>query len=156
VPQFGPWGLSHASAFAISQGRVDGAAMVQTVVPNLFLERNSSFLRRYAKLSTETPMGSMMSAAQTYDSVNLLLRAMFDSKGDLSSPALKKALENPSNIYRGVVSTYDRAFSSSDHDAISGNMLWLGTWRNGERAYYYKEDERRASIIRRKEQTAAK
>ena len=30
-------------------------------------------------------------------------------------------------------------------------MLWLGTWRNGERGYYYKEDERRATIIRRKE-----
>jgi branched-chain amino acid transport system substrate-binding protein len=154
VPQLGPWGLSHASAFATSQGRVEGTAMVQTIVPNFFLERNSTFVRHYAKVSNETLIGSMMSAAQTYDSVNLLLRAMFDSKGDLSGPALKRALENPSNIYRGVVSTYDRAFSASDHDAISGNMLWLGTWRNGERGYYYKEDERSASIIRRKETTA--
>jgi branched-chain amino acid transport system substrate-binding protein len=154
VPQLGPWGLSHASAFAASQGRVEGTAMVQTVVPNFFLERNSAFVRHYAKASNETPIGSMMSAAQTYDSVNLLLRAMFDSKGDLSGPALKHALENPSNIYRGVVSTYDHAFSASDHDAISGNMLWLGTWRNGERGYYYKDDERSASIIRRKETTA--
>ena len=154
VPQLGPWGLSHASAFATSQGRVEGTAMVQTIVPNFFLERNSAFVRHYTKVSNETPIGSMMSAAQTYDSVNLLLRAMFDSKGDLSGPALKHALENPSNIYRGVVSVYDHAFSASDHDAISGNMLWLGTWRNGERAYYYKDDERRASIIRRKETTA--
>lgn len=155
VPQFGPWGLSHASAYAVSQGRVDGTYMVQTVLPNVFLERNSAFLRNYTKLSKELPIGSMMSGAQTYDSVHLLLRAMFDSKGDLGGPALKQALENPSNIYRGVVTTYDRAFSSTDHDAISGNMLWLGTWRNGERAYAYKEDERRASIIRRKETTAA-
>jgi len=151
VPQFGPWGLSHASAFAVSKGRVDGALMVQTVLPNIFMERNSSFLRNYAKLSNETPIGSMMSAAQTYDAVHLLLRAMFDSKGDLSSASLKRALENPSNTYRGVVSTYERAFSPTDHDAISANMLWLGTWRNGERAYYYKEDERRATILRRKE-----
>lgn len=156
VPQFGPWGLSHASAFAVSQGRVEGSYMVQTVLPNIFLERNSTFLRNYTKMSKEAPIGSMMSGAQTYDSVHLLLRAMFDSKGDLSGPALKHALENPSNIYRGVVTTYDRAFSSTDHDAISANMLWLGTWRNGERAYAYKEDERRASIIRRKEATAAK
>lgn len=155
VPQFGPWGLSHASAFAVSQGRVEGALMVQTVLPNIFLERNSAFLRSYTRASKESPIGSMMSAAQTYDSVHLLLRAMFDSHGDLSGPALKNALENPSNIYRGVVSTYDRAFSPKDHDAISANMLWLGTWRNSERAYYYKEDERRATIIRRKETTAA-
>jgi branched-chain amino acid transport system substrate-binding protein len=155
VPQFGPWGLSHASAYAVSQGKVDGALMVQTVLPNVFLERNSAFLRNYTKLSKETPIGSMMSGAQTYDSVYLLLRAMFDSKGDLTGPGLKKALENPSGIYRGVVTTYDRAFSPTDHDAISANMLWLGTWRNQERAYFYKEDERRASIIRRKQTAEA-
>ena len=155
VPQFGPWGLSHASAFAVSKGKVEGALMVQTVLPNIFLERNSAFLRNYTKLSKETPIGSMMSGAQTYDSVYLLLRAMFDSKGDLSSAGLKKALENPSGTYRGVVTTYERAFSPTDHDAISANMLWLGTWRGGERGYFYKEDERRASIIRRKESAAA-
>lgn len=151
VPQFGPWGLSHASAFAVSQGKVDGAFMVQTVLPNIFLERNGTFLRNYAKISKEAPIGSMMSAAQTYDAVYLLLRAMFDSKGDMSGNGLKKALENPSGTYRGVVTTYERAFSPTDHDAISANMLWLGTWRNQERAYAYKEDERRATIIRRKE-----
>lgn len=154
VPQLGPWGLSHASAFTASRGQVEGTAMVQTIVPNFYLERNSAFVRHYAKASSESLIGSMMAAAQTYDSVNLLLRAMFDSKGDLSGPALKHALENPGHVYRGVVTIYDHPFSASDHDAISGNMLWLGTWRNGERGYYYKEDERRASIIRRKETTA--
>jgi branched-chain amino acid transport system substrate-binding protein len=154
VPQLGPWGLSHASAFQMSKGKVDGAVMVQTVLPNIFMERNSAFLRNYAKLSKETPIGSMMSAAQTYDAVYLLLRAMFDSKGDLSGPSLKRALENPSGTYRGVVSTYERAFTPTDHDAISANMLWLGTWRNGERGYYYKDDERRATILRRKEGSA--
>ncbi|MDB5914787.1 MAG: hypothetical protein JWP22_3462, partial [Ramlibacter sp.] len=109
----------------------------------------------YAKLGKETPIGSMMSAAQTYDAVHLLLRAMFDSKNNLTGPALKKALEHPSNPYRGVVTTYERAFSPTDHDAISANMLWLGTWRNQERAYYYKEDERRATVIRRKQGAAA-
>jgi branched-chain amino acid transport system substrate-binding protein len=125
------------------------------VLPNIFLERNSAFLRNYGKASKETPIGSMMSAAQTYDSVHLLLRALFDSRGDLTGPALKKALETPSGTYRGVITVYDRAFSPADHDAISGNMLWLGTWRNNERAYYYKDDERKASIIRRKETATA-
>jgi branched-chain amino acid transport system substrate-binding protein len=83
--------------------------------------------------------------------VYLLLRAMFDSRGDLSGAGLKKALETPSGTYRGVVTSYDRAFSPSDHDAISANMLWLGTWKSNERAYAYRDDERKASIIRRKE-----
>lgn len=151
VPHFGPWGLSHASAFKTSDGKVEGALMVQTVLPNVFLERNSTFLRNYGKLRKEQPIGSMMSAAQTYDAVHLLVRAMFDSRGDLSGPALKSALENQSSIYRGVVTTYDRPFSDKDHDAISLNMLWLGTWRGGERGYYYKDDEKRATVIRRKQ-----
>jgi len=151
VPQFGPWGLSHASAFNTSGGKVEGALMVQTVLPNVCLERNSTFLRNYNKVRKEQPIGSMMSAAQTYDAVHLLVRAMFDSRGDLSGPALKSALENLSNVYRGVVTTYDHPFSDKDHDAISLNMLWLGTWRNQERAYHYKEDEKRAAVIRRKQ-----
>lgn len=151
VPQFGPWTLSHASAYASSAGKVDGTLMVQTVLPNLFMERNSAFLRAYAKLRKEQPIGSMMSAAQTYDALNLLARALYDSKGDISGPGIKHALENPSGVYRGVVTTYEQPYSDKDHDPISMNMLWLGTWRNGERAYFYKEDEKRATVIRRKQ-----
>ena len=151
VPQFGPWGLSHASAFTGSNGAVENAMMVQTVLPNTKLERNNNFLRGYAKLSKEQPIGSMMSASQTYDAMHLLLRGIFASKSDLSGPALKTALENLKQPYRGVVTTYDQPFSASDHDAISSNMLWLGTWRGGERTYAYAEDAARATIIRRKQ-----
>ncbi|HEY9025209.1 MAG TPA: ABC transporter substrate-binding protein [Burkholderiaceae bacterium] len=151
VPQFGPWGLSHRSALEASKGAVEGSLMVQTVLPNAFLERNGSFLLGYRKLSKETPIGSMMSAAQTYDAVHLLLRAMFETRGNFTGPALKASLENLPKRYAGVVTSYESPFSPNDHDAISGNMLWLGTWRGGERAYYYAEDAKRASMIRRKE-----
>lgn len=151
VPQYGPWGLAHGSAFEVSKGAVEGALMVQTVLPNPFMERNSAFLRGYARFSKERPIGSMMSAAQTYDSVHLLLRAMFVARGDLSGKGLKNGLENLREPYRGVVTTYDKPFSNTDHDAISANMLWLGTWRGGERTYAYKDDASRATVIRRKE-----
>ncbi|MBP6338679.1 MAG: ABC transporter substrate-binding protein [Vitreoscilla sp.] len=151
VPQFGSWCLSHRSAFETSRGAVEGTMSVQTVLPNNFLERNAAFRLHYRKLSNESPIGSMMSAAQTYDAVHLLLRAMFVARQDLSGPALKHALENLPNRYAGVVSNYQRPFSSDDHDAVSANMLWLGTWRYGERDYYYPEDARRATVIRQKE-----
>jgi branched-chain amino acid transport system substrate-binding protein len=151
VPQLGPWGLSHASAYSTSNGAVNGAVMVQTVLPNPGMERHASFLRGYAKLSKETPIGSMMSAAQTYDAVNLLLRAMFYTPNDLSGSAIKNELENISKPYYGVVTTYTSPFSNKDHDAISANMLWLGTWRNGERAYAYKDDAAKAVVVRRKQ-----
>jgi len=151
VPQFGPWGLSHRSAFEASHGAVEGTMSVQTVLPNVYLERNNAFRLSYRKLSQETPIGSMMAAAQSYDAMNLLLRAMFESSKDLSGVSLKKALENLPRRYTGVVTTYEKPFSDADHDAISANMLWLGTWRNGERAYFYAEDAKRAAVIRYKQ-----
>ncbi len=151
VPQFGPWGLSHRSAFEVSKGAVEGAMMVQTVLPNPFMERNSSFLRGYAKRSKEVMIGSMMSASQSYDATHLLLRAMFETRGTMTGPALKKALENLPRPYQGVVTTYDRPFSAQERDAISGNMLWLGTWRDGERQFFYRDEARLGSMIRRKQ-----
>jgi branched-chain amino acid transport system substrate-binding protein len=151
VPQLGPWGLSHASAYSASNGAVNGAMMVQTVLPSPSLERHANFLRSYAKLSKEVPIGSMMSAAQTYDAVHLLFRAMFHTSGDLSGVAIKSALENLSKPYYGVVTTYINPFSNKDHDAISNNMLWLGTWRGGERSYAYKDDEAKSLTFRRKQ-----
>ena len=151
APFFGPWGLSHASAFLGSAGSVEGSFMVQTALPNIYLERNRAFIMAYAKLSREQPVGSMMSAAQTYDAMHLLLRAMFNTQGNFSGDALKASMENLPRPYYGVVTTYDKPFSAGDHDAISANMLWLGTWRDGERAYAYKEDEKRAFVIRRKQ-----
>ena len=151
VPHFGPWGLSHRSALENSGGAVEGTMMVQTILPNHFLERHQSFFARYTKQSKERTIGSMMSAAQTYDAVHLLLRAMFQGKGDFTGPGIKKALETLARPYRGVVTTYTEPFTASDHDAISANMLWLGTWRGGERVYFYQDDAQKASVLRRKE-----
>jgi branched-chain amino acid transport system substrate-binding protein len=151
VPHFGPWGLSHRSALENSGGAVEGAVMVQTVLPNSFLLRHNTFFSRYHKLSKELPIGSVMAAAQTYDGVHLLLRAMFYAKGDLSGTGIKRGLENLERSYPGVVTTYTMPFSASDHDAISANMLWLGTWHEGQRVYAYAEDAKRAMILRRKE-----
>ena len=150
VPQYGGWELSNASAYTASGGKVEGALMVQTVLPNRHLERNSAFLSAYARRSREHPMGSMIAAAQTYDAVHLLMRAIYAGKGDLSGPTIKASLEKAHEVYRGVLTTYDQAFTEQDHDAVSINMLWLGTWRNGERVYYYEEDEKRAAVIRHK------
>ena len=150
IPQYGAWDVSNASAYSGSNGRIEGVMMVQTVLPNRQLERNSAFLTSYNKFSRERPMGSMMSSAQTYDAMQLLMRAVFAAKGDIRGPAIKAALEDLKQVYRGVVTSYEQPFSSKDHEAITINMLWMGTWRGGERVYLYDDDEKRASIIRTK------
>jgi branched-chain amino acid transport system substrate-binding protein len=81
-----------------------------------------------------------------------MLRALFQTKGNTSADALKSALENLERPYAGVVTTHDRPFSPTDHDAFTRNMVWLGVWRRGEVHFQYPEDAKRASMIRRKEQ----
>jgi hypothetical protein len=44
-------------------------------------------------------------------------------------------------------------FNSSDHDAYSLNMLWLGVWRKGEIGFFYPEEGRLSGMVRRKEPT---
>jgi len=151
VPFFAPWPLSFRSVLEdAGADALEGTMMVQTIVQDTYNERRSSFLARYFKHSNEKRIGSLMAAAQSYDAVQLMLWAVFQTRGDVSADALKLALENLAKPYYGVVTTYDKPFSREDHDAISGSMLWLGVWRKGQVAYYYPEDAKSAGVVRRK------
>ncbi len=152
VPYFAPWPLSFRSVLErAGADALEGTMMAQTVIQDLANERRSSFLARYFKHSSENRIGSLMAAAQTYDAVHLMLRAMWKSNGDTSGTALKLALENLDKPYRGVVTTYANPFSSADHDAFSINMIWLGVWRKGQIGFLYPEDAIQSSVFRRKE-----
>ncbi len=151
VPSFGSWTMSHEAAHEFSQGAVEGGMMVQTFIPTESLERHISFVSAYKRRDSSAIPASYMAAAQTYDAVNLMVRGMLRARSaEPDSGAIKHGLENLTRSYAGVVTTYNQPFSSGDHDAITANMLWLGTWRRGQRAYFYSEDERRASRIRYK------
>lgn len=150
-PMYGPWPLSFRTVSERAGAAVEGAIMVQTIIQDLSNERRSSFIARLARSAGGQPISSLMAAAQSYDAVQLMLRVLFQTKGDTSSDALKAALEDLHRPYPGVVTTHDRPFSASDHDAFTRNMIWLGVWRKGEIRFQYPEDATRASIIRRKD-----
>ncbi len=151
-PLYGSWPLSFRTVSERAQGSAEGAIMVQTIIQDVSNERRSSFIARLKRYAGKDYVDSLMAAAQTYDAVQLMLRVLFQTKGDTSADALKAALENFNTPYRGVITTHDKPFSSTDHDAFSRNMIWLGTWFKGEVQYYDPEDAKRSSIIRRKEQ----
>ena len=125
--------------------------MVQTIIQDLSNERRASFIARSSRSAGGQPIGSLMAAAQSYDTLQLMLRVMFQTKGDTSGPALKQALENLQRPCAGVVTTHERPFSDTDHDALTRNMIWLGVWRKGRIEFLYADDAKRASMIRRKE-----
>jgi branched-chain amino acid transport system substrate-binding protein len=152
APFFAPWPLSFRSVLEnAGPAALEGTMMVQTIIHDTLNERRASFLARYFKHSNEKRIGSLMAAAQTYDAVHLMLRALFITKGNTSGDALKQALENPPRPYQGVITTYNQPFSKDDHEAFSPNMLFLGVWKKGQIEYYYPEDAKRASYIRRKQ-----
>lgn len=153
VPYFAPWPLSFASVLkAAGPAALEGTMMTQSIIQDSASERRSSFIARYYRHSNERPVGSLMAAAQGYDAVHLMLRALFQSKGDSSGSALKAALEDLREPYRGVVTTFDKPFSKDDHDAFSDLMIWLGEWRGGSIVYHYASDAKLSSVMRRKGQ----
>jgi len=152
VPYFAPWTLSFRSVLdATGPAALEGLMMTQSLIQDSANESRTSFVLGYARKWGAGTMGSLMAAAQAYDAIQLLLRAMFASHGDLSGTALKKALEQPSEPYRGVVSTYDHPFSAADHEAFSLNMIWLGVWRGGEIRYVYASDAHLSGAVRHKQ-----
>jgi branched-chain amino acid transport system substrate-binding protein len=151
VPLYGPWPLSFRTVSDKAGPAVEGAIMVQTIIQDLSNERRSSFIARLKRYANQQPVGSLMAAAQSYDAVQLMLRAVFQARGDLSGDALKRVLENLERPYSGVVTTHDKPFSATDHDAFTRNMIWLGVWRRGEVQFLYPEDAKRAAYIRRKD-----
>ena len=149
---YGPWTLSFRTVAERAGATVEGAVMVQTIIQDLSNERRTSFIARLNRSAGGQPVSSLMAAAQSYDAVQLMLRALFQTKGNASGDVLKAALENLERPYAGVVTTHERPFSPTDHDAFTRNMVWLGVWRRGEVHFQYPEDAKRASMIRRKEQ----
>lgn len=152
VPYFAPWPLSFSSVLKdAGPAALEGTLMAQSIIQDGAHERRASFLASYTRLHpTERPIGSLMAAAQSYDAVHLMLRALFQTRGNTSGPALKAALEDLKDPYRGVVSTFDRPFSKDDHDAFSDRMIWLGEWRGGRIVYHYPGDARLSAVLRRK------
>ena len=152
VPYFGPWTLSFRSVLeAAGPGALEGTMMTQSIIQDSANEARTAFIASFGRRAGHRASGSLMAAAQAYDSVHLLVRAMFASHGDMAPTALRKALEEPTEPYRGVVTTYDHPFSARDHEAFSLNMIWLGVWRRGEIHYFHANDALMSAAVRRKQ-----
>jgi branched-chain amino acid transport system substrate-binding protein len=151
VPYYAPWPLSFASVLkAAGAEALEGTLMLQSIIQDGGHERRSAFIARYTRAHPdEKPIGSLMAAAQAYDALHLMLRALFQSR-DPGGPALKAALENLNAPYRGVVSTFDRPFDTNDHDAFSERMIWMGVWRRGNIVFNDPAEAKLSAMIRRK------
>lgn len=73
-------------------------------------------------------------AAQAYDSVMLIAAAMTLAKST-DGEKVAAALEQVSGV-QGVIKTYDKPFSKSNHEALTVSDFYLARWKNGTPVRY--------------------
>ncbi len=151
VPMIGSWTLSMANFIDNAGPGGEGARMPQTFIQEPTTPKRQSFIISYLKTFNpkNARIDSPVSAAQGYDSIYLLAAAIKQA-GSTEGPKIKAALEDLKSPVEGVVTTYNKPFSKTDHEAISANIPVFGEVRGGKVVYAYPEDQKRASEVRLK------
>ncbi|HMS26603.1 MAG TPA: ABC transporter substrate-binding protein [Burkholderiaceae bacterium] len=152
VPQVGAWPLSFPFFIDGAKDAANGALMAQTFIAEPSNSRRAAFLTSYARKYNVDKIPVPMAAAQGYDTVYILLHALFNIRdGNYNGPAIKAALESKLRTYYGVVATYEQPFSKDDKDAVTQNMLVMGMVKNGAVTFAYPEDAKRNLFVQRKQ-----
>ena len=151
VPMIGSWTLSMANYIDNAGPGGEGARMPQTFVQEPTTPKRQAFIVSYLKTFNpkNSRMDSPVSAAQGYDSIYLLAAAMKQA-GGTDGPKIREALENLKTPVEGVVTTYVKPFSKTDHEAITANIPVFGEVKGQRVVYAYPEDQQKASEVRLK------
>ena len=148
VPLIGSWTLSMANYIDNAGPGGEGARMPQTFVQEPTNPKRQAFIINYLKTFNpkNARMDSPVSAAQGYDSVYLLAAAIKQANST-EGPKIKAALEDLKMPVEGVVTTYNKPFSKTDHEAITANIPVFGEVKGGKVVYAYPDDQKKASVV---------
>jgi branched-chain amino acid transport system substrate-binding protein len=139
VPMVGSWTLSMASFIDTAGANGEGAMMPQTFIQLPTTPKRKAFIEAYQKAYGVDRIPSPVSAAQGYDSVYLLAAAIKQA-GSTDGRKIREALENLGDKVDGVVTTYDKPFTATDHEAISSNIPVFGVVKGGRVVPAHPED----------------
>ncbi len=132
VPIVGSWTLAMANFIDNAGANGNGTRMPQTFIQNPDTPKRKAFIDAYVK-AYNPPNGRMpsaVSAAQGYDSVYLLAAAI-QQAGSTEGPKIAAALEDLKAPLEGVVATYNKPYSKTDHEAINFENTKFGEVQNG-------------------------
>ena len=141
-PMIGSWTLSMASFIDTAGKNGDGATMPQTYVQSpSTTPKRKAFQEAYLKefKPKNNNIASPVSAAQGYDSVYLLAAAIKQAKST-EGPKILAALQDLKTPVDGVVISYNKPFSATDHDAIKMKDVVMGVVENGRVEFLNAED----------------
>ena len=141
-PMIGSWTLSMASFIDTAGKNGDGATMPQTYIqtPSTTAKRKAfqeAYLKEFKPKNNN--IASPVSAAQGYDSVYLLAAAIKQANST-EGPKILAALQDLKAPVDGVVITYNKPFSATDHEAIKAKDVVMGVVENGRVEFLNAED----------------
>lgn len=135
----GSWTLSMSNFIDDAGPNAEGARMVQTFISDSADPLRQDFVARYLQTFGGRRIPSAVSAAQGYDSM-LLLAATLRHSTSTDGKAIVRALENLPAPVKGVITTYHKPFSASDHDAIDLAVPVIGKLQHGEVVHAYSNE----------------
>ncbi|MFM9925893.1 ABC transporter substrate-binding protein [Variovorax sp. H27-G14] len=155
VPIVGSWTLAMANFIDNAGPGGDGARMPQTFIQEPTTPKRKAFIEAFVgKFKPKNNrMDSPVSAAQGYDSIYLLAAAIKQA-GSTDGPKIKAALEDLQAPVEGVVTTYNKPFSKTDHDAITANIPVFGEVKGGRVVFANADDQKSAGTVRMKNMAA--
>ena len=131
VEMIGSWTLSMSNYITNAGKSGNGTKMPQTFIESAAkTDKQKKFIADYKAKFNESPIASAVSAAQGYDSMNLLKMAIVQAKST-EGKKIKEALENLEGTYEGITGTYNKPFSGTDHEAVKEANVMLGMVKDG-------------------------
>lgn len=145
----GSWPLSWRNFIDPAGDAAEGALVAVSFIQQANFQRRKAFISAYEEKYNSPVIAAPMAAAQGYDAMMILFYAIHQAQSD-DPVKIKVAPENLQRPVSGVITTYDKPFSKTDHDALSSNMLVMGVVRKGQIDYAYKQDAQKSFVVPRK------
>lgn len=149
VQLMGSWPLCWRNFIDAAGNAGEGALVAVSFVQQASFQRRNAFISAYRQKYNTSIIPAPMAAAQGYDAMMILFYAMHQAQSD-DPGKIREALENLERPVSGVITTYDKPFSRTDHDALSSNMMVMGVVRKGQVDYAYKDDAQKSFVVQRK------
>jgi branched-chain amino acid transport system substrate-binding protein len=132
VPMIASWTASMSNFIDAAAANGNGVQMPQTFIQDAATRPQAQqFVENYKKKYGVDRIPSAVSAAQGYDSMHLLALAIAQA-GTTDGPKVKAALENLTTPYDGAIATFNKPYSTTDHEAIHAEQVVMGVVQNGK------------------------
>lgn len=130
VPKIGSWNFAMSNFIANAGPNAEGAIAPEAFILEETRSDHQQLLNQYRKMFGQRFPTSPIALAQAIDATRLLAAAIRQA-GTVEGPSVRSALENLQESVQGLVTTYVRPFSRTDHEALARENVQLGIVRQG-------------------------